>query len=641
MNLRAVGVACACLALTGFAVLHAQPPTVFRSGVDLITVDVTVLDGNGTPIEGLTADQFEVKVDGASRRVLWSEFVPHRSRPLDPSGPSESFSSNEHVDPGRLVIIAVDQLHIRRVEGLAALRGASNFIDSLDARDLVAAAPLGDGRPIEFTSDHAAVKRSLQRLTGSGSLVPTHYNIGLSEALAIGDGNRSRLDMVVRRECGQSLGVFENPARLAENNWMRDPCPVQVEQEGRAIAQQARMEARLSLEALTRMIARLAALEGSKTLVLLSEGLVAEPQLFDLSALGAAAQAARVTIYVLHLDSPLLDASDSRISPTVNADRHLRADGLSRLAGTARGALFTLVGSNPSPFRRILREISGYYLVAFEAGDSDRDGRRRRIAVSTRAPGAMVRARPSFTIPATLTASSPVPLIERLLRSPGLSTELPLRVAAHTFQDADQEQLRVLVTAETDHAGYGREITVGYLVVNAAGVIVASGAATTESGRLTVPASLPPGRYLVRVAAVDAGGRQGSVERRFNAVLGGVGAVRLSDLMIADPLNGESPVLRPTAARAAGERVLLHVEAYAPPAWSPDGDVEFELIGPSSASALTATAAFRPSGVGRWTASVEVSLEAIAPGPYLAAARVPLGFGAPHPLSRTLVITRR
>jgi hypothetical protein len=38
--------------------------------------------------------------------------------------------------------------------------------------------------------------------------------------------------------------------------------------------------------------------------VLLSEGLVAEPQLFDLTSLGAAAQAARVTVYVLQLEAP-------------------------------------------------------------------------------------------------------------------------------------------------------------------------------------------------------------------------------------------------------------------------------------------------------------------------------------------------
>jgi VWFA-related protein len=642
MNVRrALGLAAATVCLSGVPWLHAQQPPVFRSGVDVITVDVTVLDRTGTPIEGLTADQFEVTVSGAPRRVLWSEFVPHRSKPL-PGGPSESFSSNEDIEPGRLVMFAVDQLHIRRVEGLAALRGAAHFIDALDPSDMIAAAPLDHGGGIEFTTDHATVKRSLMALTGAAAAVPWHYNIGLSEAVALAEGSRIQLDLVVRRECGEPLGRSESLQRIAETGATRNACPVQVEQEGRALAQQARMEARLSLEALTRMVARLADFEGPKTLVLLSEGLVAEPQLFNMTALGAAAQAARVTIYVLHLDSPLVDSADSRTSPTMNADRALRADGLSRLAGAARGALFTLVGSDPYPFRRILRETSGYYLVAFESDHSDRDGQQRRIAVKTRAAGAIVRARPSFTIPVTVAAPDKVPVLERLLRSPALSTELPLRLAAHSFKDAEQDQLRVLVTAETDHAGSGREVTIGYIVVDATGVIVASGAATTESGRLTVPATVSPGRYMVRAAAVDAGGRQGSVERRFSAVLGGNGAVRVSDLMIADPLNADDPVLRPTAARAKGDRVLMYLEAYAPPGWSPSGEVEFEVSGPGSSGLMqTAAAAFHPAGQGRWMASVEVSLETLAPGPYLAAARVPVGGPSPHRLSRTFVVAKK
>jgi hypothetical protein len=448
--------------------------------------------------------------------------------------------------------------------------------------------------------------------------------------------------MVVRRECGQSLARYENPARMAAAGGMRDPCPVQVEQEGRAFAQQARTEARLSIEALTRLIDRLGDIEGQKTLVLVSEGLVAEPRHFDLGALGAAALAARVTLYVLQLDTGLLDASDDKVSPTMQADRSLRADGLARLAGSSRGAMFTLVGADPYPFRRILRELSGHYLVAFEGTAADRDGRTHRIAVSTRAPGATVRARQAFTLPTTLTAGATGSHIERLLRSPRLSTELPLRLAAYTLKDDATDQLKVLVSAETDHAGYGREVTVGFVIVNDAGVIAASGAGRTESGRYTVPVSLPSGRYMVKAAAVDAAGRQGSVERRFNAMLGGAGSVQLSDLMIADLPPAAGTPLQPAAARAGGEHVVMYLEAYAPAGWQPTGDVEFELVGPgASRPSLSAPAAFRQAGPGRWSATAELPLSAIAPGPYMAAARVPLDAGAPQRITRAFVVLRR
>ena len=101
------------------------------------------------------------------------------------------------------------------------------------------------------------------------------------------------------------------------------------------------------------LIERLSEIDGPKTLVLVSEGLVAEPQLVDMTALGAAAQAARVTIYVLQLEIPILDASERTASPTLQADLQAREDGLVRLAGTARGALFHLVGADSHPFNRI------------------------------------------------------------------------------------------------------------------------------------------------------------------------------------------------------------------------------------------------------------------------------------------------
>lgn len=641
--LRSFGVAALCLAAASSPMAsQGQQAPVFRSGVDLVTVDVTVLNGAGEPVQGLRAEQFEVTVDGSPRRVLWSEFVRQGMAAAADPDAAEYFSSNEAITPGRLIILAVDQTHIRRVEGLTALRAASNFVDALHPTDLVAAAPLNSGNAIDFTRDHAGVKRYLQKLTGEGSFMPTHFNVGLSEALAISDGSRTRLDMAVRRECGESLGRSQNLRRLAESDGARDPCPEQVEQESRALAQMARTEGRQSVNALAQMISRLAEIEGQKTLVLLSEGLVAEPQQIDMSALGAAAQAARVTVYVLHLDQPILDSASDKVSPTLTSDIQLRTDGLHRLSGSARGALFTLVGVDTHPFKRILREISGYYLVAFEASDADRDGRLHRIAVKANAANATVRARPAFRIPAKLTPAATGSQLERLLRSPRLSTELPLRLGAYTFEEMGTGRLKMLISAETNYAGPGHDATIGFVVINEEGVIVASGAGSTALGRYSVPAIVPPGRYTVRAAAVEAGGRQGSVERRVNARLGAAGVVRLSDLMIAEPATEPNAPLRPTVARPSGDRVVVYFEAYAAPDWTPaDTAVTFELGGASgSAPAVSAPGTLRRAGDGRWAASAELQLRGVAPGAYLAAARITVPGAAPQRLTRSFVVTR-
>src|SRR5947207_15284719 len=51
-----------------------QTPS-FRSGVEVVTVDVGVIDRQGRPLRGLTVGDFSVTIAGKSRRVVTSEFI--------------------------------------------------------------------------------------------------------------------------------------------------------------------------------------------------------------------------------------------------------------------------------------------------------------------------------------------------------------------------------------------------------------------------------------------------------------------------------------------------------------------------------------------------------------------------------------
>src|SRR6188768_840423 len=84
----------------------AQQQPVFRSRVELVTVDVTVVDADGEPVTDLTADRFEISVNGSPRRVVWAEFVSHQSKPPAVTTP-DHFTSNEGASPGQIVLIAV------------------------------------------------------------------------------------------------------------------------------------------------------------------------------------------------------------------------------------------------------------------------------------------------------------------------------------------------------------------------------------------------------------------------------------------------------------------------------------------------------------------------------------------------------
>jgi VWFA-related protein len=614
----------------------SQVRPTFRSGVDLVTVDVAVVNAAGEPVRGLTAGDFELRVDGAAREVVWAEFIRRDGAPLV-SASSDHYSTNEGGRSGRLVAVVVDQAHIRRVEGRAALRAAAAFIDSLDRDDRVAAVSLNVTERLEFTSEHAVVKRQLERLSGTATQAPAFHNIGLTEALAISEGSRIVLEQVVRRECGAPLSQLTDVRRLAERTGTMDPCPAQVELEGRSIAQQVRSDARISLNALRQLIARLGEIEGPKTIVLVSEGLTAEPQLFDLTPLGTAAHDAQVTVYVLQLETPIIDAADARVSPTVQADISLRGDGLARLAGSARGAMFRLVGADPQPFRRIVSELSAHYVLAFQPLPADRQVGTRSLDVKVPNRRAIVRARPSFTIPAPLTLKTTEAELVRLLRDPRPVAELPLRVATYSFLQPGGSGTRTIVAAET---ALDTDVTLGYLIVNSQGVIAASGSEVVGGGRFVATSDIPDGRYLLKIAILDRAGRRGSVERQFEVKLGKPGGVSLGDLMVAEPGSAGRAALQPVVASLRGSELVVYTELYSPGPWTTPGVLTIELDAGEGAP-VRITPVIERAGADRWTVTGRIPLADVRTGPRVVTMTIAAPGAEPVRRTRAFAMDRR
>lgn len=619
---RAVLPAVGLLALT--AVPAGQQAPVFRSRVDLVTVDVTVLDAAGRPIETLSSGDFRLKVDGSARRVLSAEYVPYRTA-ASSAPPEVPVTSNEHVATGRVILLAVDQGNIRRTEGRVALRAAAAFLDTLDAADRVAAVALDVVGAISFTDDHRSVKRALTRLTGRGVGMTTEFKLGIAEALAVADGNRSRLDQVVLRECGQPLGRLQNMERLATGDGMRDPCPTHIEQQARMVAHSARSQGAESLDALQRLLRRLGDMDGPKALVLLSEGLIAEPQRVDMTELAALAQKARVSMYVLQLDSPVADAASDALSPTLADDFRVRADGLARLAGAGGGALFHLVGTDPRPFTRILRELSGYYLLAFEATRADRDDRTHRIDVSVARAGVTVRARPAFRVPpAPVAPVSTEDRLVQLLRAPRLTTELPLRLSVVNRLAADSASIQSEIALEA--GALDSDITYAAVVVDARGLVVTSATGRSTTGRQVFRAVLPVGRYLLKAAAVEATGRAGTVAHALEATVHGeVGGRQWSDLLLLIPAEAPDVPARPIVDRTESNRIAASVEVYGD---APEpGSVRFELAGTggNQGRRLTVDAQATINTAGTRTIGAEFDLGELPDGRYVLTATLPSG----------------
>ena len=180
--------------LAAAALSAAGQDVVFRSGVDLVTVDATVIGGDGRPVTGLGAGRFRAQsgrpgAPGGLRRVRQRRFSPERDARSRPGTSPRTKTST----PAASSLVAIDQTHIRRLEGRPAMAAAARFIDTLDPIDRVAVTSLSRIGTIEFTRDRPALKRRLDAIVGQGDQVFLQFNIGLSEAVEIADGGRVRL----------------------------------------------------------------------------------------------------------------------------------------------------------------------------------------------------------------------------------------------------------------------------------------------------------------------------------------------------------------------------------------------------------------------------------------------------------------
>jgi VWFA-related protein len=621
------------------AVGTAQRPT-FRSGVELVTVDAAVLEGDGSPVAGLRAEDFRLEVDGRPRQIVSAQFVDLTESVHAAHPPASHFSSNAGAGAGRIVVIAVDDTHIRRLEGRRALEAAAKFIEVLPAIDRVGVISLTSETEFTLTRDRAALARRLAGMFGRGDLSTGQFNLGISEALEIADGGRARLAEAVLRECGRSLTEYVSTARAADDAASaRDSCPEQLEQQSRGLAQQAHAQARASLTVLETLIARLKDLPGPKTIVLLSEGMVVDPRRADLSRLAAGAQAARVTIYSLLLDMPLFDATQERVSPSADRDRQVREDGVDRVAGAARGAVFRQVGSDAAPLARIARELSGHYLLAFEASESDRDARAHRIRVTLAGGRQLVRARTHFTVPGA-TPSARGAQLSTLLRTLSPANELPLGVAAYSYAEPASQALRVVISAESGSGGNGQSSWLGFVLIDEDGVIAATASAEAASGRYAFSCVVPEGRYTLRAAAIDSLGRQGTVQRDFAARIGGTSQLRIADLMLAALPAAPTEPLSPIVDRASGDAIVAYVEFHAPPSAQPVA-VRVAVARTPSAVPLVSTIATVSQRADGWaTARAVIPIADLASGEYVARADIAAAGAPDGGVTRPFTIAR-
>jgi VWFA-related protein len=243
-----------------------EPQPTFRTQVDVMTLDVTVLDRNGVPVEDLRPEDFVVKVGNETRPVISAELITvnradRRTAPVPT--PPRFFSTNAAPVTPRKVMFAVDQLQIAPGTLAPLFASAHQFLDGLlpyDQAAVVAFPP--PGPRVQFTTDKARVRAALRMELGNRATRPTNITISVSEALRISDREMSADPLKPGPETARVL------VRMRCDTDPRPECSVHaIKNEATLVAQAARAQGRQSIAQLESLLDQLALIDGPKTLV--------------------------------------------------------------------------------------------------------------------------------------------------------------------------------------------------------------------------------------------------------------------------------------------------------------------------------------------------------------------------------------
>jgi VWFA-related protein len=329
------------------------PQATFRSSVDVVEVDVSVLDRNRLPVRGLTAGDFTVLEDGKPRQIIGFTEVelPRRETPTAPwlDLVAPDVDSNALATEGRLVVILMDR-SITVENRPTALEIARTAIEQMRPGDLGAVLFSSLGVPQNFTSDrrllHAAIEQPLLRLPS-------------------GDGGGQ-----VNCPCGScSLETIVNVA------------------EGLRDVPQRR-----------------------KVLIVIGPNISVNPMGNCAGSLSNvrtravhALQAANVTVHAFDpAGLETLSGSAAQAGPpnyqALAAASMRRRGNLAFLPGETGGRV---VGGNEPALdvSRVFRESDSYYLLGFERASGAPDGRFHRISVKVSRPDTLLQARRGYFAP--------------------------------------------------------------------------------------------------------------------------------------------------------------------------------------------------------------------------------------------------
>ena len=529
---------------------QSQTPPVFRTGVNLVLVDVVVRDRNGAFVKGLTSDDFELLEDGVRQQVVTfavEEITPNaapvetaatltaagrlpspslrlgKAAPTTDAAPAADAPAarpltSEDVAGHRLLTLVFDTSSMQPEDVQKAIDSATTWVDEqMTKADLVAIASIGSGLQVltDFTSDKERVRTVLSAFAATDGTA--YATVDASTAATDEAAQAATDDTTAVDASAQELDTFNNDVRL---------------------------------RALKTLAEALRPIQQKKAIIYFSSGMQRSGTDNQIELRAAVNAAVRANVAIYPVDSRGLQA----IVPGGSARQGSRGgigafsgrgvsdqftqlaaqqETLTSLASDTGGTAFTDSNDFGEAFTRVQRDISSYYMLGFSSTNANRDGRFRRLTVRVKNRSALrVDAKSGYYADrdfAHTARSDREALLQEQLVTPIAATDVPLFVTAGWFRlAADRYYVPISVAvpgasipqsgekATLDIAGFIRDergAPVGRIrdtltVPAASADVLAARQVLYQTG-----VTLPPGRFQVKVVVREnVNGQMGTFE---------------------------------------------------------------------------------------------------------------------------------
>ncbi|MDX6383853.1 MAG: hypothetical protein QOK48_1426 [Blastocatellia bacterium] len=395
----------------------SEADDVVRVNTELVQTDVMVFDKKGKFVEGLTAEQFALKIDNKPQPISFFDRVTSGGRSQTQVSQTQSSNlSTNIVSPatrGRTIIFFVDDLHLAP-DSLARTRKALlAFIDHAILQNDQVAITSSSGQIgflQQFTDDKAVLRFAVARLNYRANTQINMDNPPMSEyiAMKIREGDEQAMQYYVqelqKQYCYKGAGmVICSVSPTGMRSAIRERAQEMVTSTAPATDNTLIM-----LEGLMRTAGQL---PGRKLVFMISDGFYLSDRksgsIGRIKRITDAAGRAGVVIYTLDargIISESLDVTNNRPMDAEGMASNVgetaaSQDGLNALAGDTGGQAFRNTNKPMAELvDKVLDDTSNYYLLAWRPdGEEQKRGKFNHIEASIIGrPDLRVRLRNSY-----------------------------------------------------------------------------------------------------------------------------------------------------------------------------------------------------------------------------------------------------